>query len=296
MGTIDLDAKLSRRGSVAVMSICAALWSTSGALIKYVSFSALTLAGLRSLLAGAALWGFLAVMKRRVVLSRVTCLAAVAVCIKYISFVTATRLTSGANAVAAQYTSPVFVLIIMSVMFRKRPRPGDIMVSAATFAGIALMLVEGFETGGFVGDMLGLLCGVMTAIMYIVTSRLARFEETMSVTILGHALVFIVCSPFIALYPPQMTRGNVLGILMLGLFQQAAAYILYSFAIRSASPVTCSIIGCIDPVLSPIWIALLVGEIPGAMSIAGFLVVISSITVWLVADALALAKTQKQSA
>ena len=246
MSRMDLDAKLSKHAAVVCMAVCGVLWSTSGALIKYVTWNALTLAGMRSLIAGATLWLFLRMMGRKVVFSRVILLASVAVCIKYISFITATRLTSGANAVAAQYTSPVFVLLILMVFYKKAPRAKDVAVCAATLFGILLMVYEGLSTGGFVGDMLGLLCGVMTAIMYIVMSRLTRYEETMSVTVLGHTMVFIVSLPFILLYPPEITTKNVVGILLLGLFQQAGAYILYAFAIRSVSPVTCSIIGCIE--------------------------------------------------
>ena len=290
MSRMDIDAKLSKHAAVACMAVCGVLWSTSGALIKYVTWNALTLAGMRSLIAGATLWLFLRIMGRKVVFSRVILLASMAVCVKYISFITATRLTSGANAVAAQYTSPVFVLLILMVFYKKAPRAKDVAVCAATLVGIMLMVFEGLSTGGFLGDMLGLLCGVMTAIMYIVMSRLTRYEETMSVTVLGHAMVFVVSLPFIFLFPPEITTKNVIGILLLGLFQQAGAYILYAFAIRSVSPVTCSVIGCIDPVLSPIWIALLVGEIPGPLSMLGFAVVIAAITIWLVSDAKAAAK------
>ncbi len=287
---IDLDAKLTKHAAIACMAVCGILWSTSGALIKFITWNALTLAGTRSLIAGGMLWLFLRAMGRKVVFSRVILLAALAVCVKYISFITATRLTAGANAVAAQYTSPVFVLLILMLFYKKTPRKKDVAVCAATLIGILLMVYEGLSSGGFLGDMLGLLCGMMTAVMYIVMSRLTRYEETMSVTVLGHAMVFLVSIPFIALYPPEISTNNILGILMLGLFQQAGAYILYAFAIRSVSPVTCSVIGCIDPVLSPFWIAMLVGEIPGPMSMLGFAVVIITITLWLISDAVGAAK------
>jgi hypothetical protein len=43
-------------------------------------------------------------------------------------------------------------------------------------------------------------------------------------------------------------------------------------------------------VLSPIWIALLIGEIPGPLSMMGFAIVIAAITIWLVSDAKAATK------
>lgn len=74
--------------------------------------------------------------------------------------------------------------------------------------------------------------------------------------------------------------GSVTGILLLGLLQQAAAYIVYGFAIRNAPTLNCTLIAALNPLFNPVWTALLVHEYPGPLTLAGFGIVLVSITLW----------------
>lgn len=289
-----LDKKLSPAVSTLCMLGCCGFWSMSGALIKFISWSAFSIAGLRSVIAGTALLIYLRAVGRNLVVNRTTLFASVAVCVKYVSFITGAKLTSTAGMVALMYTSPVFVLLIGAAFFKRKIRRRDALVSAAAAVGVALLALDGAGVpGGMAGSLLGLLCGLVTAIMFVMTASVTRYEETVSIIVLGHLLTALVMAPFVLLERPAMTAGNIIGILLLGLLQQTGAYILYSFAIRSASALTCSVISCADPLLSPVWAALLVGEIPGPAAAAGFFIVLFSVTLWSVANA---RETRKQKA
>lgn len=284
----SVDDPISPRAAALCMGMCAFLWSTSGALVKMISWSGTVIACLRSAIAFVVLYAFLKLVGKRLVLNRLTLLAGCAVCIKYVSFIVGNKLTSSANMIALQYTSPIFVLIISALFFGQRARGKDVAVVLLVAGGVAMLTLDpnGYSTTA--GNLLGLAVGVTTAIMYLFTRRCASYEESLSIIILGHLYTSVAMLPFLISDwgGMEMTGQNIGGILLLGLIQQGASYAFYSFAIRSAPALTCNIIGCINPLFNPIWTAVLVGEIPGPVALVGFAVVLVSITGWSISNSI----------
>src|SRR5205823_2020298 len=92
-----------------VLSVAGAalLWSSGGLFIKIAPMPALAVACGRSLVAGLL---YLAVLRPNLRAARWSTAAAYAGCI--VTFVTATRLTTAANAIFLQYTGPAYVLML----------------------------------------------------------------------------------------------------------------------------------------------------------------------------------------
>lgn len=285
MKRFSLDSPISARSAVICMAMCAFLWSTSGALIKLVDWNGMVIACLRSLIAGFALFIYLHIMGKKLVINKLTLTAAIAVCIKYVCFIVGNKLTSSTNMVALQYTNPVFVLLISMALFHQKIKGKDMLVAVATAAGIAMLTLDRSGPSSTSGNLMGLTVGITTAVMYLVTARCTSYEESLSVITLGHFYTAIIMSPFLFTSEILLTPQNIGGILLLGLLQQAVAYAFYSFAIRSAPPLTCCLVAFINPLLSPVWAAMLVHEIPGPMTIIGFVIVLGSITLWSVSNA-----------
>ena len=140
------------------------------------------------------------------------------------------------------------------------------------------------------GNLLALGCGIAAAVMHLTMGKLASHEESISVIIVGHAITAAFTLPFLAIYPPAWGLKPV-GILLLpGVVPQGAAYICYSLAIRSSNPATCSVIAAVEPLLNPVWVFLMVGELPGPAAPVGAAVVLASITGWSASDVLAAIK------
>ncbi|MEA5136011.1 MAG: DMT family transporter [Candidatus Fimivivens sp.] len=281
----SVDKKISPRSAAICMMGCAFLWSTSGALIKLIEWNGMVITCLRSAIAAAALYIYLRLLGKKLVLNRLTMTTAIAVCIKYVCFIVGNKLTSSANMVALQYTNPVFVLVISIFIFHKKVKNKDILVAIATAAGIAMLTLDRTGPSSTAGNLMGLAVGFTTAIMYLMTARSASYEESLSIITLGHIYTAVIMSPFLLSSKIVFTPQNVSSILLLGLVQQAVAYALFSFATRSAPPLTCCLIACINPLLNPVWTAVLVHEIPGPITITGFIIVLGSITLWSVSNA-----------
>jgi drug/metabolite transporter (DMT)-like permease len=72
-------------------------------------------------------------------------------------------------------------------------------------------------------------------------------------------------------------RGNLLA---LGFLQQGLGYFLFSLAAPHLSALELIVIPSIEPILNPVLAALFIGEIPGAWSLAGGIIVLVTITSW----------------
>jgi len=68
------------------------------------------------------------------------------------------------------------------------------------------------------------------------------------------------------------------GLILLGVFQLGISYIFYSTAIKHVTAIEAILIPVLEPILNPVWVILIVGEIPTYWSIVGGIVVISSVT------------------
>jgi drug/metabolite transporter (DMT)-like permease len=61
-------------------------------------------------------------------------------------------------------------------------------------------------------------------------------------------------------------------------FQQATAYLLYARAIRRASALEAVLVPVIEPILSPVWVAIAFGERPGPWAVLGGTIVVGAVT------------------
>ena len=67
--------------------------------------------------------------------------------------------------------------------------------------------------------------------------------------------------------------------------QLGIPYVLYAIAVRNCSPLSCSLIGMIEPLLNPVWVFLFVGERPGLFALVGGGIVLVTVAVWSVMSA-----------
>jgi drug/metabolite transporter (DMT)-like permease len=68
------------------------------------------------------------------------------------------------------------------------------------------------------------------------------------------------------------------GIALLGVVQLGLSYVLYSEAIRHVTAIEATLIPGIEPILNPIWVFLILGEVPGKWALLGGLIVFVSVT------------------
>ncbi len=261
------------------MLLCAALWSIAGIFIKQVPWNAFAVAGIRSLIAGLTILLCMRLMKIPYILNRRTLVAGFFSGCTYLCFVLGNKLTTSANAIVLQFTSPVFIVLYEALLFHRPIKRRDLAVVLCTLCGIALFFLDQLKPGYILGNFVAIAAGMFMAGMYVAVGEIETAERFSGI-LNGQALTFLVGLPFFLFTKPAITGMAIASILILGVFQLGLSYVLYARASRYCPPLACCLLGAIEPLLNPIWVAIFDGEKPGIFALIGAVVVIVSITVW----------------
>jgi len=268
----DADSIASRRKAVCFLILTAILWSSSGLCIKMIHWGPLAILGGRSLVAAVV---FLVYLRRpEFSWSGVQVAGAIAYTSSQLFFILGTKLTVAANVVFLTFTSPIYIILFGYWFLNERPYRADWAAMAAIFTGMFLFFGDDFSLDGMRGNLCGVLSGVALAAM-IICLRRQKMGVPANTILLGNFLGAIIGLPF--LLQESFTISSVGTILFLGIFQIGISFILYSIAIKHVHALESNLIVTLEPVLNPIWVFLVLGEIPGKLAFMGGILVLGAV-------------------
>lgn len=243
----------------------AILWSLAGVFIKFLDLHPLAIVFYRSLFASLVFMPFL---KRRDFRCNGTILVSVLTYTAAISaFVSANKLTSAANAIVLQYTAPIFVFLFSWLALGEKIAKGNLAALAVAMIGIGIISLDSVGAPEMAGVALALLSGVLFA-AYMINLQRTRDIGPVYLTWINNGvcafLLFWVVRSQLALTADQATILAVMGAVQLG-----APYYLFSKGLQTVSLPEASLIALIEPVLNPLWVALIVGELPSTATVWG---------------------------
>jgi drug/metabolite transporter (DMT)-like permease len=268
-----MTSSISRRQAVLMLILTAALWSTSGLLVKVISWSPLAILSMRSFVAIFVLWVYLRKPNFRV--SWLQFLGAVCYVLMQLTFVWATKLTTAANAIFLQYASPVYVAVLGYMFLKEKPHKADWIAMGIIFSGLFLFFGDKLSFDGFSGNILAVLSGMLSAVMMLVM-RGQRDKSPANIIFIGNIIGFFVGLPFV--FKESFSLPNLGILLYLGTFQIGLSFVLYSIAIKHVHALESNLILTLEPILNPIWVFLVIGERPGALALVGCVMVIGAVT------------------
>lgn len=274
-----MASSTSQRRSIGLMAACAGLWSIAGIFIKVIPWNPFVIAGFRSLLAAVVVFVFMRVTGRRIMLNKSSLLSGVFIAATFFAFVSANKMTTAANAIVLQFTSPVFILIISALVFHQHFHRVDLLVVVVTLFGISLFFFDKLGAGKIAGNCIAILAGLFMAGMYVVTGR-TDDDSRMSGILFGHLFTAVIGVPMIFVFSTPVSSTALMSILALGVVQLGVPYILYGLAVKNCPPLACSLVGAIEPLLNPVWVFLFDGERPGLFALIGGMIVIAAVTGW----------------
>ncbi len=92
---------------------------------------------------------------------------------------------------------------------------------------------------------------------------------------IGSLVTAILGAPFVL--QETWTVNNWLVIAFLGIFQIGLAFVFFTRAIKHIPALEANLVGTLEPILSPAWVFLLLGESMGAYALIGGLIVLSGV-------------------
>ncbi len=268
---------MSRRKGTLLVFLAAVLFSMGGLLVKIIPWTAMPLNGSRCLVSVCVLAVYMKLTRHKLVINRAVLLGAVCSFGTNILYTIANKMTTAANTIVLQFTAPVFIILFMWLFFNEKPRKLDVITCFFVFSGIVCFFVDSMSAGNMIGNILALLSGITYAGVFMMNTF--KGSDPLSSVIIGHSMGAIIGFPFVV-RQTEFTLPIIAGILILGVFQMALAYIFLTTGLLSTPPVTASLVSGIEPILNPVLVAVFYHEYIGAVSIAGAVIVIGSILVY----------------
>ena len=136
--------------------------------------------------------------------------------------------------------------------------------------------VDGLAAGTLLGNALGLGSGVAYAGVFLVNTE--PEGDAMSSYFLGQVAGALIGLPFLS-GETDFSFVPMVCIFALGVFQLGLSYVLIARGIATTPPMTASLVTAIEPILTPVWVALAYGERLSGFSLAGAVLVLCSV-VW----------------
>jgi drug/metabolite transporter (DMT)-like permease len=279
-----------RWGSLLVL-LSALMWSFGGVIARFIDTQDnWTVVFWRSVWAAAFLIGFMLWRdgwRGTVTLFRGMGLPglAVAACFAAASttFIVALSYTTVANILLMQAGVPLLAALLAWILFRETVSTATWMAIAAVIAGVAIMVSE--SLGGAVspiGDGLALLIAVVFSIATVITRRFAHVRMTPATclgTLLAAAFAASQASGF-AVSGRDMGFLFAFGVINLGL-----GLAFFATGARMVPAAVAALLGTFEPLLGPIWVWLVHGEVPSARTMVGGAVVFTALIIHIALEA-----------
>ena len=254
------------------MFIASVCWSFGGLCIKFIPWNAMTIIGLRALLAAIVF----AIYRRSVKIefTKGNILAALCLSFTTVLFVFANKLTTAAAAILLQFSAPIFIILIQLVFYRKKPKLSEAIAVSVTILGMLLFFAGRLQSGGTLGNILAIVSGLTFAGVFVCNKRPDVVPEQS--LFLGFLINAVIGLPFVitGVTADPIAWGSAV---FLGVVQVGVAYIFFSNGIKRTSALLACLITALEPVLNPVWVALATGENPGLYAIIGGVIIVLAV-------------------
>ena len=245
--------------------LAAVLWSLAGIFIKSLALPPLTIVFYRSFFASLF---FALFIRRSAAVPRGPLLVAMASYTAAISaFVAANKITTAANAIALQYTAPLFVFALVHFLFHEKIAGVSWISLLFGMLGVGVICAGSAGQPDAAGVMIALLSGLLFSI-YMVSLRFLKEVNAGTLTFLNNIACCLLLLPFVA-SRLALSVNAAWVVAVMGVVQLGIPYWLFSKGLEKIQVQEASLIVLIEPVLNPIWVALAVGEVPSQATLVG---------------------------
>ncbi len=261
------------------MAAAALLFSFGGMLVKLVPWHPMAISCARSVIAGLVLFTYMKLRGHRIVVNRAVLLGGFAMGATSTLYVISNKLTTAANAILLQYTAPVFIILLMWMIFRVKPTRLDVGATVVLLCGAVLFFADSLRGGD--GSLAGNVTAIVSGVTWALVFMMKQWDGADNLSSVFFGCVFCAV---------------VGGIFAIGLVQFGAAYVFMAEGLEKTPPLTGSLISMLEPVLNPIWVSLTVGERVKGLAIPGAVIVIGGVVVYNLLKARAEARAEKKDA
>lgn len=192
-----------------------------------------------------------------------------------IAFLTAIFNTSTANVVFILAFNSMFAALLSWLFLKERPRPVTLAAMAAMFAGVAVIVGDGMAAGNLFGDMMALASWFLVA-SAITISRASGRD-------MGLAALAATALPFaVALFAVARQGGGLAieapwWVVLDGAVVMPLSFYCLATGPRYITGPEVAMFYLLETVLAPIWVWLILAEVPSTRSLAGGAILVTAL-------------------
>lgn len=197
-------------------------------------------------------------------------LGALCLVFAYAFGILAMQKTSIADAVLLFATAPFFAALLGLIFLRERVRKSTWFAIGFAMVGIVVMQGGAIATGNAAGNLYALGSAFGFALFTIVL-RWRKETDMVPTVFLSGLFAVVICYGVVSFdgVGVSVPRDDIVIASLMGIFQTGAGLILYTMGARSVPAAQLALLPLIEVVLSPIWVAIVIGEVPTGIFLVG---------------------------
>lgn len=201
--------------------------------------------------------------------------AAVILAAGYPTYVLALLNTTIANALFLLSTAPLIAAVLGWIVLREHVHRSTWAAIMGTVLGVLVMVFEGMRGGGLFGNVMALGAAFFFA-AYTIAIRWSRGVDMLPALSLAG---FFAAGMGVIGAGGDMTIGHhdLALCLAMGGFQAALGFMFFTLSARHILAAEVNLLAMGEVVLGPIWVWLVIGEIPSEVTLVGGAIVLTSV-------------------
>lgn len=245
------------------------LWSFVGIITKAVSYNALTVTGISSIMAALVL-----LIYNQKHVWRVTPLAVwtgVVIAVMHICFMVANKHTTVTNTIVLQYSSPIFVVLYYRIFQKRKLKRQQLLAVGVCFAALLLFFAGELTMRNMFGNALAVLSGICFAGEFYLCAK--PENDAVVAHVLSHIICIVVCLSYTGLFVRQEYDWKQTGLVLLsGVLCIGLAGVTYTIGCRMTTALNANLIAMSEVIMAPAWAFLLFRERAGTWPAAVLMV------------------------
>lgn len=186
--------------------------------------------------------------------------------------------TTVANALFLLSTSPFFAAILGWWILGERVSVSLFWFIALATFGVGVMVLEGYQLGTLLGTVMGILAAIGFGI-FAVLLRLGRKNDLVPAVFWAGLCAATISGTIILLTPTTftVTAWDFSLCALMGVFQVGVGLIIFTNGAKYLPAAEITLLSLSEIVLGPVWVWLVIREVPGVLTVIGGFIVLSAI-------------------
>ncbi len=283
----NVDNYHSNRGKGVFLVLTAGVfWSFAGLAVRLIEFATeWQILFYRSTTLLAFLVSYLLIARKGRILKAIRSsgvtgfIAGAALSLAFCTWIFALTHTSVANALFLLSTAPFFAAILGWWLLGERVSATLFWFMLLALSGVAVMVAEGYQLGTIFGSVMALFSGLGFGV-FAVLLRKGRNTDLVPVVFWAGFCAAVV-SGVLILTDDSVTYGISLRDFALcasmGIFQVGVGLVIFTHGSKYLPAAEITLLSLTEIVLGPLWVWLVISEVPGILTLIGGVIVLAAI-------------------